>query len=359
MGLVRWFSFGRDQEVVHVYLSHILRTLSTQLTSTTSVQMISEFIQAIQDEDNVEALLGMCHDFLKSACLEKIDCHLLVLQLPLDMSDPQKAAVITLLKMELIIFHTSVAVDHNEIQQYFKSLEQLNFSGQASEYLSSFLKAKYQDLLTDYNLCFSESAKRPRLVDLINKKLNILKLTSVSQQLTEDLQFKILIFYLLSEADLRKRNIHHYLNEEGVYSRSYDDAIKKYVDLLTGRSLIPLYIYNQMVEHLKSQHTLFRCLFDRYGDSLLEYYFENNIQRLPKYFKSIRITRVCSLLTEQNPNVDFEDLVFRMIVGRQLPEGTHIDQVNQMIIFGAKAEKYDAMNSRIKRIGEMVDSLAT
>lgn len=315
--------------------------------------------QAIQNEDNIETLFGICQSFLKCASNENIDSGLVIRQLPLNISNPHKAAVVTLLKLELLIFHTSEALNHDEIQHCFKSLEQFTSSGQGPADITALIKVKYQDLLTDYNLCFSDSSKRPRLVDLMNKKLNILKLTSASEKLTEDLRLKILLFYLLSEADLRKRNIHHYLKEEGVYSIKHPSLIEKYVGLVTGKTLIPLYVYNELADYLKSHYPLFRCLFDRYEGPLLEFYFENNVQKLTQYFKSIRIARIPSLLTEQQQNVDFENLVFRMIVGRQLPEGTHIDQVQQMVIFGAKTEKYDAMNCRIKRIGEMVDSLAT
>lgn len=318
--------------------------------------MSTDLIQALGSEISVESLVSLCQGFFKSVSTKKIDSHVLISQLP-QITDPQKGTVVTLLKLELLIFHTS-PVNHNEIQHYLKSLEYLNFSDQESRD-ALLLKGKYQDLLTDYNICFSDSSKRPRLVDLINKKLNILKLVSSSEQLTGDLQFKILLFYLLSEADLRKRNIYHYLKEEGFFTKNCGEIIERYVNFTTGKSLIPLYIYHDFVEHLTTHYSLFKCLFARYRVPILEYHYENNIQRLPRCFKSITFSRISSLISDQGLKVDFEDLVFGMIVGRQLPDGTHIDQMKQLVIFGAKVEKHDPMNSRIKRIGEMVDSLAT
>lgn len=317
-----------------------------------------DLVQAIENAENVETLSRTCDSFLQAKFLKEINSPLVISLLP-SFTDPLKAAVVTLFKLELRIWHSSYPLDHGKIQEDLNSLENLNTINQASSSLALLLKGKYQDLLTDYYLCFLDSSKRPRLVDLINKKLNILKLVSTSKHMTANLQFKILLFYLLCEADLRKRKVHHYLQEVGVYAKKLNEIVKTYVKFTNGRSLVPLYVYNELTAHLKSHYALFLCLLNRFDGVFLEYFFENNIQRLPRCFKSIKFERICTLLTEQPQNIDIEDLLFRMIIGRQLPDGTQIDQARQLVIFGARVEKYDAINSRIKRIGELVESLAT
>lgn len=282
----------------------------------------------------------------------------LIAQLLLNDSSLAKKVADNLLRVELLLFYSIGPVDHSSIQLSLKCLESLLSKPEVDDNSNALFKVKYHDLLTDYQFCFTDSTKRLRLVDLINKKLNFLKSICGNEPLVHDIQLKILLLYILSEADLRKRNIYQYLKEEGVFSRGYPVPIKEYVLLSTGSRLMSISAFNNLTEHLLAHFPFFKHLLERHHVQLLEYYLENNIQRLPRYFKSIRLVKIPLLLCYKQEEVDIEDLVFRMIVGKQLPEGTRIDQLQEMVFFGPKVEKYDSMNTRMKRVCEMVDSLA-
>lgn len=269
-----------------------------------------------------------------------------------------KAAIVTLFELELMIFYSSKEPNHAEIEQKFKFLAPLSITNQLDAgSLTALTRIKYHDLLTDYQFLIADT-RDLRLMELVTKKLNFLgSLINCSEPLVQDIQLKILVFYLLSGSDFRKRNVSRYLSDEGVFTRNYNEAIKQFERFHLEHTLVPLSAYEHLLAYLEKLCAVFFTVQQKHGRQLLENFLDNNVSRLPNYFSSIRLTRIQSLL--QNHDVDIEDLVYRMIVAKKLPEGTTIDQIRGLVHFGEKPQRYDDFNTHIKSVCELVDTMAS
>lgn len=265
----------------------------------------------------------------------------------------ENAAVLTLFEVELLLFYGTGPINQAAIDQKFKTLAPLSITNQLDAgSLTTLTRLKYHDLLTDYQYLVADSSLR--LMELINKKLNFLSSLSTTSVIVKDVQLKILVFYLLSGSDFRKRNVQRYLSDEGVFEWDLDTALESFESQYNKKVIVPLLLYEALIAHLKEHSAPFSRVCCQHEGQLLTNFLDNNVGRLPKYFSSIRLDRMQTLFGVDS---DYEDLVYRMIVAKKLPEGSTIDQMRGVVRFGEKPRKYDAFNSHIKQICELVDDI--
>lgn len=254
------------------------------------------------------------------------------------------------------------ALNQQEIDLQFKSLAHL-FKSPALNDLDAGLRLKYLDLLSDYQYLLQADVEL-RLVDLVSKKLNFLSSGPSMDFVSDAIKLKVLVYYLLCGADFRKANIHKYLNEENVFARDFHPAVQKYIDALELEKLVSLQLYVDFIDYLLLVSVEFKAIYVIHQRKLLENFVEINLERLPKYYTSVSLARIHSLIlgseatSEQYQNVDMEDVISGMIKGKNLSPGTKIDQIEGFVDFGEEAEKHDAFNAHIKKVCDLVESLA-
>lgn len=265
----------------------------------------------------------------------------------------EEATIYKLFAIEALLYHTKTDIDHRKVDELFKQLTPI---AQKSSTSLPLLRIKYLDLLTDYQFLFSPGVRDLKLIDLVTKKINFLAADDDSLPLVRDIQLKMLVFYLLCGSDFRKKNIHKYLSDEDVFSRDFPPAIQNYVVCCLTGGFIPTEAYDLLIGHL-NESVEFRAIYSRHCDQLKENFVETNLEKLPKYYKSITLTRINSLLLGGDSSVDIEDLLFRMITSKKFSSTTKIDQLEGIVEFGDPVVKYDAFNSHIKKVCDLVETL--
>lgn len=307
---------------------------------------LHQFITASHDQDD---LVDKLNRYIQSLPLSPtLADELSTLAPPNSDNEP----VYKVFALEALMYHTEIEIDHQKVDNLLKQLATIALK---SSNCLSLLRIKYLDLLTDYQLLFSPDVRELKLIDLVSKKINFLSAEDDSLPLVRDIQFKVLIYYLLCGSDFRKKNIHKYLSDEEVFLREFPVAIQKYLACCLTGGLIPTEAYSELVSHL-NESVEFQAVFSRHRGHLMENFVETNLEKLPKYFKSIRLTRINSLLGVGS-TVDIEDLLFRMITTKKFTSPTTIDQIEGIVEFGDLNSKYDPFNSHIKKVCDLVETL--
>lgn len=268
-----------------------------------------------------------------------------------------KATVLKLFTIEALLY-LGEKINPQKIDDLFKLLAGLSVKRiEGSQ--SNLTRLKYLDLLSDYQFLLSDDVRDLKLIELVSKKLNFLVSEDESEPLVRDIQAKVLVFYLLCGSDFRKKNVYKYLNDEDVFSRGFPLAIQNFVSLSLSGALVPIDAYSQFVDHLNSLSVEFRSIYKKHSENFLENFLETNLEKLPKYYKTIKVSRIQSLLLKGNKLVDIEELICRMINSKKLPSGTKIDQLDDIVDFGDDLSKYDSFNAHIKKVCNLVESLAS
>lgn len=124
----------------------------------------------------------------------------------------------------------------------------------------------------------------------------------------------------------------------------------EYAQLVCGTQLVPREAHRAFLAQL-GKSIYFNKILQHCSPE--EPYLAMNIARLPRYYTLIRLDRVRSLLqTEAN----VEKIVFDLIVLRQLPEGTRIDQVAKIVDFGQPP--LSRFDQHVSSVCALVDSLS-
>lgn len=261
-------------------------------------------------------------------------------------------------------------IDHRKAEALVKLLAHLAKPTAFTNDIGGGIRLKYLDLATDYQYLLAEDVKELRLVELVSKKLNFLAGGENIEYVLDAIRLQVLVYYLLCGADFRKNNIHKYLTEENVFSQSFDPAIGRFVSAHESGALLPLSVYAEFIEHLLSVSPQFAAIYRIHSHQFLLNFVEVNLEKLPRYFKSIGLSRAQKLLlntaalntlntvSQEVNSVDVEDVVSRMINGKIFPAGTKIDQIDNIVDFGEDVAKYDAFNTHIKKVCDLAESLA-
>lgn len=265
-------------------------------------------------------------------------------------------AILAMFEVELLLFY---GTEHPNLQYIEQKLKFLAPIGGRTGDVDPYVKLKYHDLLTDYQY-FYGTDREFKSMDLVNKKLNSLNFVSdFEHPLVEDLQLKILLFYLMSGADFRKRNVKQYLLEEQIFQKSYGEAIDRYKEAYIKKPLVSPLLFHGFLNSVSQIGGVFHFVCSKYPTRLLENFLDVNISKLPHYFSLIRLSRIYDLLLEGKREVDIEDIIYRMIVANELPTGTSIDQLEEIVNFGDSPADYSDFNNHIKSICNLVDRMSS
>lgn len=265
-------------------------------------------------------------------------------------------SVLTIYEIEILLFY---GTDHPNLEYIELRLKTLVPLSGKTGVENPHVKVKYLDLLTDYQY-FYGSDRELKSMDLVNKKLNSLTLVSdFNHPVVEDIQLKILLLYLMSGADFRKRNVKQYLLEEDIFHKSYGEAIDHYKEAYIKQALVDPCLFHAFVDSASQIDGLFHFVCSKYSTRLLENFLDVNISKLPHYFSLIRLDRIYKLLLDGKRDVDIEDIIYRMIVANELPTGTSIDQLEGIVSFGELASAYSDFNNHIRSICNLVDSVSS
>lgn len=273
------------------------------------------------------------------------------------------AALLTLFEIELWLFYSESSPERSFIEEKFKAISLLTYSSTPNELgFSPYSKYKYHDLITDYQHLYSIPPGQLSLMELVNKKLNFLPSTStqhVPSNLLAELKRKIHLLSLLSGSDFRKENVYKYLDTTNVHEESFDEISAHYRQLQADGRLASLGQFDAFINHVQSVPGVFPYLVLHYKTQLIENFLDCNICKLPKYYISIRFDRINKLLQRENASdsVDIEDLLYRMITGGKLPEGTTIDQVAGVLRFGSADTGYGRLDSHILSVSKVINSV--
>lgn len=268
------------------------------------------------------------------------------------------SAVLTMTEVEILLFYGTDYPNLQYAEQKLKSLAPLGLKSQ-SDGVNCYVKLKYHDLLTDYQFFYGPE-RELRSMDLVNKKLNALTwISEFDHPIVADLQLKILLFYLMSGADFRKRNVKQYLLEEQIFQKSYGEAIDSYKEAYVKRPLTNPRLFHAFLEATSQIDGLFHFVCSKYPTQLLENFLNVNISKLPQYFTSVHVERIYQLLLEGKQEVDIEDIIYRMIVANELPNGTNIDQLQGLVRFGQATPEYNDFNSHVRSICKLVDNISS
>ncbi|CAK7893056.1 hypothetical protein CAAN1_08S03136 [[Candida] anglica] len=303
--------------------------------------------------------------------------HQLIRTIPDDFNTNERSKsfsmLLILLKIELLLI--SDEFDPSIIATYLKQVQSLlpkNSTNTTSNSDLTYLKLKYDDLYTDFQLLYP-----PKYMDLVNKKLillnnmhnnqqNILEWTPELLQLVVDIYHKTTECLLLTGNEFLKNNILQHLqkilNENDPISHEFNKSISPTTSFFFDRNIRKQCVsWQQFEEFLRHAHTPWirkLALKQPLPHTLLCNQLENNISLLSKYYLNISLSKIKSLF-EVPDSIDIEDLVATMVIKDKLPPHSQIDQIKSVLYFGGDTEVYNPENQHVKDICLLVDEIVT
>lgn len=271
-------------------------------------------------------------------------------------------SLLTLFELELWLFYSKKQPERSFVDKKIKSVSPLSYSSiQANSGSGSLSKYKYNDLITDYQHLYCGLPAQLNLMELVNKKLNFIS-SVPSQQIPtlilEELRLKILLLCLLSGSDFRKENVYKYLDSEAeMKDTESSDILSTYKESQFANKLTPGIQHKAFIEFVQTVPGIFPYLVFHYHKQLFKNFLESNICKLPRYYQSIHLGRINSLIEGDDAEVCIEDLLFQIIADGKLPKGSSIDQVAQLVRFGTKSTGYDSLNGHILSVCKIIDSI--
>lgn len=316
-----------------------------------------ELIQAISQVQDPDTLLQKIQDFLNT--LESPYSEINQLIMALDGScSPEQMPVIRLLEAELLLFFSAGPIDAERVENIFKQLSSFSITSSVSSgSITPVTKIKYNDLYMDYQFLLAPKVKQMRLVDVVTKKINLLSQVSleICHNVVAHIRHKILVYYLLCDSDYRTKSVLKYLDEERVLA-SVSSEIATF--LRRRDKLTSVEEFRCLVHHLKLAFYPFNVLEKTHGKQLLENHVDNNLSKIPRYYTSIRLSRIQHLLLAPDVHVDIEDVLYKMIAGQKFPYGATIDQISGYVYFSEKPPKYNDFDTHVKKVCDTVDVIS-
>lgn len=242
------------------------------------------------------------------------------------------------------------------------------------QYINTFIKAKLNDLQSDYQYLFKE-LQYDNFIDLINKKMLILNNLNNNginiSSLKDKLNLKILQLYLISNYDFRNDNIlNHLINEIHQQQQQQENKYINEIEILRevqSQPFVSYELFKTIIDHdfNNSYYQIINQLmkFDKLHRNIIE----NNIIKLTNYFTNIEIKTIHQLFelsppptskttstTNNLPTIDIESMIFDMIIKNKFRNVTTIDQLNQTVSFNNDDNKNNNEDG-IKYIGGLVN----
>ncbi|KHC68264.1 hypothetical protein MGE_00077 [Candida albicans P75010] len=242
------------------------------------------------------------------------------------------------------------------------------------QYINTFIKAKLNDLQSDYQYLFKE-LQYDNFIDLINKKMLILNNLNNNginiSSLKDKLNLKILQLYLISNYDFRNDNIlNHLINEIHQQQQQQENKYINEIDILRqvqSQPFVSYELFKTIIDHdfNNGYYQIINQLMK--FDKLYHNIIENNIIKLTNYFTNIEIKTIHQLFelsppptskttstTNNLPTIDIESMIFDMIIKNKFRNVTTIDQLNQTVSFNNDDNKNNNEDG-IKYIGGLVN----
>lgn len=242
------------------------------------------------------------------------------------------------------------------------------------QYINTFIKAKLNDLQSDYQYLFKE-LQYDNFIDLINKKMLILNNLNNNginiSSLKDKLNLKILQLYLISNYDFRNDNIlNHLINEIHQQQQQQENKYINEIEILRqvqSQPFVSYELFKTIIDHdfNNGYYQIINQLMK--FDKLYHNIIENNIIKLTNYFTNIEIKTIYQLFelsppptskttstTNNLPTIDIESMIFDMIIKNKFRNVTTIDQLNQTVSFNNDDNKNNNEDG-IKYIGGLVN----
>ena len=241
------------------------------------------------------------------------------------------------------------------------------------QYINTFIKAKLNDLQSDYQYLFKE-LQYDNFIDLINKKMLILNNLNNNginiSSLKDKLNLKILQLYLISNYDFRNDNILNHLINEIHQQQQQENKYINEIDILRqvqSQPFVSYELFKTIIDHdfNNGYYQIINQLMK--FDKLYHNIIENNIIKLTNYFTNIEIKTIYQLFelsppptskttstTNNLPTIDIESMIFDMIIKNKFRNVTTIDQLNQTVSFNNDDNKNNNEDG-IKYIGGLVN----
>lgn len=242
------------------------------------------------------------------------------------------------------------------------------------QYINTFIKAKLNDLQSDYQYLFKE-LQYDNFIDLINKKMLILNNLNNNginiSTLKDKLNLKILQLYLISNYDFRNDNIlNHLINEIHQQQQQQENKYINEIEILRqvqSQPFVSYELFKTIIDHdfNNGYYQIINQLMK--FDKLYHNIIENNIIKLTNYFTNIEIKTIYQLFelsppptskttstTNNLPTIDIESMIFDMIIKNKFRNVTTIDQLNQTVSFNNDDNKNNNEDG-IKYIGGLVN----
>lgn len=242
------------------------------------------------------------------------------------------------------------------------------------QYINTFIKAKLNDLQSDYQYLFKE-LQYDNFIDLINKKMLILNNLNNNginiSSLKDKLNLKILQLYLISNYDFRNDNIlNHLINEIHQQQQQQENKYINEIEILRqvqSQPFVSYELFKTIIDHdfNNGYYQIINQLMK--FDKLYHNIIENNIIKLTNYFTNIEIKTIYQLFelsppptskttstTNNLPTIDIESMIFDMIIKNKFRNVTTIDQLNQTASFNNDDNKNNNEDG-IKYIGGLVN----
>lgn len=242
------------------------------------------------------------------------------------------------------------------------------------QYINTFIKAKLNDLQSDYQYLFKE-LQYDNFIDLINKKMLILNNLNNNginiSSLKDKLNLKILQLHLISNYDFRNDNIlNHLINEIHQQQQQQENKYINEIDILRqvqSQPFVSYELFKTIIDHdfNNGYYQIINQLMK--FDKLYRNIIENNIIKLTNYFTNIEIKTIYQLFelspsptskttstTNNLPTIDIESMIFDMIIKNKFRNVTTIDQLNQTVSFNNDDNKNNNEDG-IKYIGGLVN----
>ena len=220
------------------------------------------------------------------------------------------------------------------------------------QYINTFIKAKLNDLQSDYQYLFKE-LQYDNFIDLINKKMLILNNLNNNginiSSLKDKLNLKILQLYLISNYDFRNDNIlNHLINEIHQQQQQQENKYINEIEILRqvqSQPFVSYELFKTIIDHdfNNGYYQIINQLMK--FDKLYRNIIENNIIKLTNYFTNIEIKTIYQLFelsppptskttstTNNLPTIDIESMIFDMIIKNKFRNVTTIDQLDRKSI---------------------------
>lgn len=214
-------------------------------------------------------------------------------------------------------------------------------------FLQTYNRFKYQDLYSDYQL--SLNTKLDKTIELINKKVFIIKQNTTINLLNKVIYMKVFNLLMISQNDFRKNQIILFLENCPLIdfnSVPFFDAVKN------NKIILPEFFG----KFLSTLDPLYLRLFKNFNyTNLITNLIERNLICLTKYYNSIEILKLYSLL-DISQEIDLSNIITSMIIADKFPGNCKIDGINNLIIFDDNTSK-KTLNDHVLTIGTLLTDI--